>query len=335
MNILFLAKYFYPHIGGVEKHVEMVSRELIKKGHQVTVLTFQHDSKLPILETHSGIKIIRIPYLTSKWGIWKNIWQKKSLFQSADIIHCHDIFFWYLPFRFIFPAKPVFTTFHGWEGKFPIPKKNKFLRKIYETLSCANICIGEYLKIWYSTKPNFISYGGVTQSKSKPGKSKSLNQITFIGRLDNDTGTSQYLKAIKVIKSKHNLKITFVGSGPYKKQAQKIGTVTGMVKDISPYLNKPSYIFASSYLTILEAMNHQRPVFSLYQNQLKKDYLSLFPGSKYIRISDSSETLVKQFNNAVKYPKKIDKLVTQAHNFSKTQTWEKVTNLYLKLWKKN
>ena len=45
MTILMLSKYFYPHIGGVETHVEKVSRELIKLGHKVTVVTMKHDQK--------------------------------------------------------------------------------------------------------------------------------------------------------------------------------------------------------------------------------------------------------------------------------------------------
>jgi len=40
-------------------------------------------------------------------GFGKN----RQLLQNADIIHCHDVFYWYLPFRFLYPHKPVFTPF--------------------------------------------------------------------------------------------------------------------------------------------------------------------------------------------------------------------------------
>ena len=330
-----LSKYFYPHIGGVEKHVEEVSRELIKKGHRIIVLTLKHNSKLPEIETNRGVKIIRLPYSESKWIIWKNLWQKRSLIKSVDIIHCHDIFFWYLPFKFLFPRKPAYTTFHGWEGEFPIPKKNIFIRQLSEKLSLGNICVGDYIKKHYHTKPDYITYGGVDYTfKSYDRIYKKNSYVIFIGRLEKDMGMEEYLKALKTIKQKHGLKITFVGDGPYRSQAEKIGPVTGMVKTIKPYLKKPAYIFASSYLTILEVMIAKRPVFALYQNPLKKDYLQQFPGARYMRISGSADELIKQFDNALKNPKKIDRMIIKAHNFAKTQTWDRIADMYLKLWKK-
>jgi glycosyltransferase involved in cell wall biosynthesis len=39
MNILQLAPYFPPYAGGQEKYVHLLSRELVRNGHQVTVLT--------------------------------------------------------------------------------------------------------------------------------------------------------------------------------------------------------------------------------------------------------------------------------------------------------
>ncbi len=337
MNILFLAKYFHPHLGGVEKHVGEISKLLVSKGHQVTILTLKHDPKLPDLEIKDNIKIVRIKNTNSKIGIWKSIYKQRSLIKKADLVHIHDIFFWYLPFRFIYPQKPAYTTFHGWEGSFPISTKNIKLRKIYEKLSKGNICVGDYLKKWYQTKPNIVTYGAVKENyqTNDSVRTKNFNQIIFIGRLEKVNGIDKYLEALSKIKKQHNFQITFVGDGSYKKQAQKLGQVTGMIDNSKNYLKKPAYIFASSYLTILEAMIHRRPVFTLYHNKLKKDYLSLFPGSKYLRLSESPEMLVKQFNNAVTSPKKIDQLISRAHNFAKNQTWEKLLKQYLNLWQVN
>jgi glycosyltransferase involved in cell wall biosynthesis len=335
MKILMLSRFFWPHIGGVEKHVEKVGDELIKKGHTVTVLTLQHDPKLPLIETRRKIKILRIPYSNNKWRLWKNLWAKRSVIKQADIVHCHDIFFWYLPFRFIYPQKPVYITFHGWEGKFPIPQKNKLMRRLSEQLSWGNICVGDYLKKYYNTKPDYITYGGCEYQPSGRApfiNSKKLKEVVFIGRLEKDLGIEMYLPVFQQIKKKHGFKITFVGDGSYRQQAEKIGRVTGFVKNISPYLQKPAFIFASSYLTILEAMVNQRPVFALYHNQLKKDYLKLFPGAKFIHISGSAKELRRQFDQAVKQPKKIDQMIVQAYAFAKKQTWNKVVNQYLNLW---
>ena len=315
MTIVFLTRYFWPHVGGVERHVEAVGRELMKLGHKMTVITLKHEAKLPETQTYRGLKIVRLPYSNSKWEIWRALWQKRQILKSADIIHCHDVFFWYLPFRFLWPKKPVFTTFHGWEGVYPIPKRNIFAHHLAEKLSWGNICIGDYLPIHYGTRADFISYGAPLLPA--PPRRLPVKELIFIGRLDRDLGLMEYFIAIK----KLNLPVTFVGDGALRKEAAKIGKVVGVVKSLKPYLTRPAAILASSYLTMWEALSYGRPVFSLYQNQLKKDYLEKFPAAKAIHISGSAEELVEQF----KSPKKIK---------IKFPDWKQVTRLYLKLWQK-
>lgn len=39
MKILFFARLFYPHIGGVEKHLFEISTRLTAMGHEVTIVT--------------------------------------------------------------------------------------------------------------------------------------------------------------------------------------------------------------------------------------------------------------------------------------------------------
>ncbi|MBU3978279.1 glycosyltransferase [Patescibacteria group bacterium] len=182
MIILFLARLFYPHIGGVEKHVLEVSKRLVTKGHKVIVITEEfsnlHHSIIDVIPAKAGIQkenirspwipdqvrndkingieVIRMPVghedSFKKFRIWKNLWKIRKVIKDADIIHCHDVFFWYMPFRLLYPRKPVYTTFHGYES-YPITKKAIFTRKISEKLSSGNICIGDFIKKWYGTKP--------------------------------------------------------------------------------------------------------------------------------------------------------------------------------------
>ena len=119
MKILFFSRLFYPHIGGVEKHVFEVSKLLVKKGHEVTVITEQYSPELKLRKMIEGIEVFRIPKYKEgkfkKFKIWKWTLNNNQLIKNADIVHCHDVFFWYLPFRLLFPFKKVITTFHGHE----------------------------------------------------------------------------------------------------------------------------------------------------------------------------------------------------------------------------
>ena len=59
MHILQLSDFYRPVIGGLERHVETLSRELIRLGHTVTVVTLQTGDN-PEEETLDGVRVIRI-----------------------------------------------------------------------------------------------------------------------------------------------------------------------------------------------------------------------------------------------------------------------------------
>ncbi|KKU80028.1 MAG: hypothetical protein UY06_C0007G0003 [Candidatus Amesbacteria bacterium GW2011_GWA2_47_70] len=52
MKVLMMTRLYWPHVGGVEKHVEKIT-EILKKKHQITIVCEKHDPKLPDYESHS------------------------------------------------------------------------------------------------------------------------------------------------------------------------------------------------------------------------------------------------------------------------------------------
>jgi glycosyltransferase involved in cell wall biosynthesis len=341
MKIIFFARRFYPLIGGVEKHVLELSRHLIKKGHTVTVIT-EKQNNLPDTE------IVRSPHLEivrldtgpnnrgKKFRIWKALWKKRNLIGDADIIHCHDVFFWYLPFRFLFPGKRVFITFHGYES-YPISQKAIYIRKVSELLSHGNICIGDFIKKWYGTKPTFVSYGAVDfSSKNRNAKIKVKKEsAVFVGRLDDQTGILTYVKAVELVQKKFpQFSLVAVGDGEYKKQIAKKVTVMGFQKNPETYLNNAHFAFVSRYLAILEAFVSKRLVFAVYDNPVKEDYLKMAPFAKYMIIAKTAEELGQKIIYYLQHPEKEQKRIEQGFEWGKQQTWEKMADLYITLWKR-
>ncbi len=338
MKIIFLCHYFHPRIGGVEKHVFRVAEELIRQGHEIVVITSQYTPDLLTHDQIDGIKIYRIKLPGNHWQrpskiqLWKWMVKHRNLFKPADIIHCHDVFFWYLPLRFLLPFKPIFTTFHGYEGKCPPDKKSIFIRKISEKLSFGNLCVGKYLEKWYGTHASEITYGA-TEIPSKIPSPKSKTSAVFIGRIDQDTGIPQYLETIDLLnKQGIKLKVEFCGDGPLRNQAQKRGRVLGFQKDITGPLSRNRFAFVSSYLCILEAMAHHRLVFAVYDNDLKRDTLLMSPFLPYINISSSSTNLARQIKEALAGPNLEREMVDQAYKWVKIQTWQQLTQKYVNLW---
>jgi glycosyltransferase involved in cell wall biosynthesis len=59
MHVVQLTDFYRPVIGGLERHVETLSHELVSLGHSVTVVTFQTGGQ-PAEETTGGVRVVRI-----------------------------------------------------------------------------------------------------------------------------------------------------------------------------------------------------------------------------------------------------------------------------------
>ncbi|MCU1359047.1 MAG: glycosyltransferase family 1 protein, partial [Ilumatobacteraceae bacterium] len=60
-RVLIVLTYFRPHVSGLTIYVDRLARELVDRGHQVTVLTSRYDRSLPAHETVDGIRVVRVP----------------------------------------------------------------------------------------------------------------------------------------------------------------------------------------------------------------------------------------------------------------------------------
>jgi glycosyltransferase involved in cell wall biosynthesis len=61
MRIIMVTARYYPFMGGIEAHTHEVARQLVVRGHSVTVLTTNPTQRLAALEHREGIDILRVP----------------------------------------------------------------------------------------------------------------------------------------------------------------------------------------------------------------------------------------------------------------------------------
>lgn len=343
MTVLFFVRRFCPLIGGVETHVLQIGKRLVAQRWNVIVVTEESKDAVAATEIVEGIHVYRISVGKDDWfkkfRIWVQIWKVKKLIGEADIVHCHDVFFWYLPFRFFFWKKPVYTTFHGYETTYPLRKNAIFVRKLSEKLSWGNICVGDFIKKWYGTKATYITYGGVdklTEQGQKNKKKSTILQILFIGRLEKDTGSNIYLKAFAILqRRKIAYNFNVYGDGSQRKQFEQYGTVHGFTKDLQDAIASAGFVFTSSYLSILQVMAQKKLVISVFENPLKEDYLKMAPFAKWIVIEKDSERLAEKIKYYVSHPKEKEALIEKAYQWSHEQSWDRVTDMYRSLWKIN
>ncbi len=242
MEILFLSKYPTSHIGGVERHIRAVGDRLQVTGHRVTTI-----SEEQIRPPHK--KIIGL------LCIWYWIFKNRKLITDSDIVHIHDVFIWYLPFRVLFPKKKVYITFHGWEGKFPPSAWSIFNKRIANKLTNGSIAVGKYIEKWYGIKADYIIHGGINTTSLKLHVAQKLkNTIIWLGRQDADTGINEFKKWLS--EQKVNYKVTYVTN----------------VKNPEKYLKTAEFCVPSGYLSYLEAKNYGCKIMTFANNPLKEDY---------------------------------------------------------------
>ncbi|QQG41191.1 MAG: glycosyltransferase family 4 protein [Candidatus Woesebacteria bacterium] len=301
MNILFLTRLYHPHIGGVEKHVFEVAKSLERKGKSVTILTEKFDSKLKDQETTKGIKVVRFSYPHIKFFglifIWLEIFKNRKLIQDADVVHIHDVFIWYLPFRFLFPRKPVFTTIHGLEWDNPLSRSGVWQKRLAVRLSTGTVGVGKFLEKYLKIKFNKIIYGATILIHNNIVKDK--NEIVYVGRLEKNTGL---LKFLEWLDRNSKYEVDFCGDGRLRKECEQYGKVHGFTDPI-PFFKKAKYCVPGGYLAAFEAKAYGCELKLFGNSKIKEDYWKMSPFTG-----------------------------PEVKKWVKSQTWDNLANEYLDLY---
>ena len=237
---------FPPHIGGVGVHIHTLSKELVKEGHEVYVITYPHKDIKDIDGIHViGTKGVNIPGLR---GLLFAINAKKELKklverENIDIIHGH----------YLFPAgwasvkvgkstkTKTYVTSHG-SDMFEMYKKQAYTRPlIKKVLKDADVILAvsnalkdeiintkipnieEKVKLhWNSVDIDKFKTTNNNESKFKKELVHEFNIaadkpiILFVGNIIKRKNVDLLIEAKKQLKTKANLVI--VGDGPLLEQ---------------------------------------------------------------------------------------------------------------------
>lgn len=280
MKILFLTRRTWPQIGGVEKHIHGISIVLKKRGYKVKVIS-EDDIKYP-----------RIKFL-GLLLIWIWLFRNRRLIEDADVVHCHDVYIWYLPFRYLYPKKPVFTTIHGLEWDNPLNPVSLWQKRLAVRSSSASIGVGKFLEKYLKTKFDLITYGAVNKVH---GGFRKENKTVYVGRLEENTGLNKFLATI------NGETVDFIGDGELRNKCEKYGLVHGFTDPI-PFYKNAQYCVSGGYLAALEALSYGCELKLFWNNKVKEDYWKMSPFTQ-----------------------------RDVKSWAKEQTWKKLANEYLDLY---
>lgn len=93
LHILICLLYYFPHRTGLTIHVQHVAEEMVRRGHEVTVLTARYSNDLPRDEsTHNGVRIVRLwaPIKVSRGMVMPAYpWAAYFAMRQADVVSVH------------------------------------------------------------------------------------------------------------------------------------------------------------------------------------------------------------------------------------------------------
>lgn len=338
MKIVHISPSFWPQGGGVETHVAEVAREQLRNGDEVAVITQTHDgiAYLP-LSLDALTKKAKVTHrqrypLLSKSMTWRAIWSQRQHLASADLIIIHDVFWWVWP---VWPEihNQVITTFHGWEGEYPIRWQSKLQRYINARFSKATLHVGGWIQKYYWDTPDQVIYGGCRVSIQKNVSPPKDLHAVFIGRLEPENDIQLYLQLVKKLRDAYpDFSVTWVGSGSLAAECDQLGEVVGWVSDVTPYILESQFVFASSYLSMLQAQALGRVVVGLASHQLKYDYLTTFPNANAMIIAKESNLAYQQISSVLNTKKKYVEMSKKARMQAEKMTWSAVAKIYQKLY---
>jgi glycosyltransferase involved in cell wall biosynthesis len=117
MRILTVLTYYRPHISGLTIYAERLAQALVKRGHEVTILTSQFDKDLPLEEVQEGVRIVRVPVA---FRLSKGVIMPSFGFMASKLVAQHDVIQLHLPqfdaagvaLRGRLLRKPTVITYH-------------------------------------------------------------------------------------------------------------------------------------------------------------------------------------------------------------------------------
>lgn len=348
MRVLMVAERLTPAIGGVERHVAGLVRELVQRGYQVTVVAPAHMQGLAEEQNVDGARVLRISRTGHRWRDYLRAWrwwaEHQSLLAEADLVHFHSVYallHWFGPARLLCPGKQFYLTYHGYEMRYPVPHRARLYRRLAERWVRGSICVGHYLIKWFHLQPQAVTYGAVTVP---PGRSASPAEpyAVFVGRLAPDTGLDIYLRGLGLLKRQYQLTLPLIvcGDGPLRSGLEELArsesveaNFVGFVPEPTQYLSQASIAFVSGYLAMLEAMAHRCPVFSVYHTPVKADYLRMIPGTdQMFKVADNADHLAAQLAAMLSGRDDPSQRTKQAYSFAQRHTWARLADVYVSLW---
>lgn len=237
MRIARIIEYFPPHIGGMERHGLILSREQVKSGYDVEVFIGVGDSHLFKKTFKAPLQFL--PIYSKVRRVWFNLWaynkvKKIHRKNPYDIVHIHGDFI-----EGYFGGKlskklgvPAILTIHaGLNKRLLQPKNAEYFENISKIICVSNEIANDLKSIGIPENKIAVISSGIYLSEFKKADSNKIAAlqekyskpiIISVGVLRPAKGFKYLIDAFKKIKRRFNdATLIIIGNGPDSAELEK------------------------------------------------------------------------------------------------------------------
>ena len=369
LHVLLVHVWYWPHVGGGNQHVEQIGRELVRRGHRVTVWCADVPEHEERRFTRGGIEVIRIRPSRVLGGVDPVVSVSDLDLSDVDVVHLHDT----LPVlirRTLSKAKaagkPVVTTYHNDYVKTTaigrVVKRLRWAAQGRRTLhsSDARVVLTPFFEELLRKKgvkggldviPN--GFSPVEEPSEKPGGLSGRDEgrplISFVGRMSFQKGLDVLMDAMDSYVVDPGFDLAIAGKGELtdwlherhsESSVKDHISVLGLVSDSEKrwlYENSDCIVIPSRFeglpTVLLEAMHSGTPVIMADVNGLGAMVDACGSGLS-VPGEDHISLASAMIESINADPEKTARWGSSGKESSREYQWDRVTDRILKVYRR-
>lgn len=237
-KILICLLYYLPHRTGMQLYIQRIAEELVKRGHEVTILAARHNPALPRDEHINGVRVVRLsapPIPISRGMIMPAYpWAALGLILQHDVVSIHTPMLEtaLLSVLALIAGRKIVATHHGdlilpdgFTNRIITQTMFAFFKFMARRAARLIAYSRDYAENSYYLKP-FIDkvtpiYPPIHMPQPNPQRAEELREqwshnggpvIGFAGRFVEEKRPDLLIKALDVVNKKYpNARIVFAG----------------------------------------------------------------------------------------------------------------------------
>lgn len=302
LRVLMVTPRYFPFMGGVETHVYEVSRRLVERGADITVLTTDPSGDLPKEEEAAGVRIKRV----RTWPAQRDYYMAPGVVSEIvrgrwDVVHCQGVHTLVPPIAMLAAGRaeiPYVLTFHT--GGHSSGLRNKVRGAQWKALrpllrqARRLVGVSSYEKDYFQKELGLpheqfavIPNGGHLPQAAENNINAGEKLIVSAGRLERYKGHQHAIAALPLVQKKYpQARLLILGSGPYEGELHKLAAQLNLTSSVeiksvpsgdraamSALLSRASVVtllseYESQGISVVEALALGRPALVAYNSGL-------------------------------------------------------------------